>query len=180
MVRSMPGQLRVGRTIFLGSGGTYTLAPARIAYSFSAPVKFSNLSASHVADFSGVAVAGLEFYPVTPCRVADTRVPAGFTGAFGPPSMPAGATRTFPIPSSFCGIPSTAAAYSLNFTVVPPGPLGLLTTGPTGQSMPNASTLNSYTGTVVAHAAIVPAGTNGVIDVYVNGPSRLPGVSSTF
>ena len=86
----------------------------------------------------------------------------------GPPSMAAGATRTFPIPSSSCGIPATAAAYSFNFTVVPPGPLGVLTTWPTGQSMPNVSTLNSYTGTVVANAAIVPAGTNGAINVYVN------------
>ena len=155
-------------SIFPGKNGTYTVAPALHGYSFNAPVTFSNLSVNQTANFSGIAVAGLEFYPVTPCRVADTRTGAGFTGAFGPPTMAAGATRTFPIPSSSCGIPSTAAAYSLSFTVVPPGPLGVLTTWPTGQSMPNASTLNDSTGTVVANAAIVPAGTNGGINVYVN------------
>ena len=90
--------------------------------------------------------SGLEFYPVTPCRIADTRTGAGFTGQFGPPSMAGGATRTFNIPSSPCaaGIPATVAAYSLNFTVVPPagGPAANLTTWPTGQTMPNVSTLN--------------------------------------
>ncbi len=74
-----------------------------------------------------------EFYPLTPCRVADTRG-NGFTGDFGPPSLVGGATRNFPIPSaSGCGVPSTAQAYSLNITVVPNGtPLSYLTAWPTG------------------------------------------------
>jgi hypothetical protein len=42
--------------------------------------------------------SGLQFYPVTPCRVADTCTGAGFPGAFGPPTMAAGTTRTFPVP----------------------------------------------------------------------------------
>ena len=88
--------------------------------------------------------------------------------------MPAGSTRAFNIPSSVCGIPSNAVAYSLNFTVVPPanGPPANLTTWPTGLSsgMPNVSTLN-YSGKVVANAAIVPAGTNGWINVFVNYPT---------
>jgi hypothetical protein len=113
--------------------------------------------------------SGLHFYPVTPCRVADTRVAAGFSGAFGPPTMPDGATRTFNIQASGCGIPSIAVAYSLNFTVVPPagGPAANLTTWPAGGAMPNVSTLNYY-GSVVANAAIVPAGVNGAISVFVN------------
>ena len=115
--------------------------------------------------------SGLQFYPVTPCRVADTRTGSGFTGAFGPPSMAAGAQRSFPIPSSSCGIPATAAAYSLNFTVVPTGILGYLSTWPTGQPMPVVSTLNSPMGTVVANAAIVPAGTSGAINVFVTNPT---------
>jgi hypothetical protein len=115
---------------------------------------------------------GLEFYPVTPCRIADTRTGAGFTGQFGPPTMQGGATRTFNIPASSCGIPSTASAYSLNFAVVPPGggPAANLTTWPAGQSMPNVSTLN-YSGSVVANAATVPAGANGAINVFVNYPT---------
>ena len=65
-----------------------------------------------------------------------------------------------------CGIPASAAAYSLNFTVVPYGPLGYLTTWPAGQAQPFVSTLNAPTGTVVANAAIVPAGNGGDISVF--------------
>ena len=79
--------------------------------------------------------------------------------------------RTFTIPSSACGIPATAVAYSLNFTVAPPagGVAANLTTWPTGLAtgMPNVSTLN-YAGSVVANAAIVPAGAGGAINVFVN------------
>lgn len=106
---------------------------------------------------------GTGFYPVTPCRITDTR---GATGSFGGPSMTAGQTRSFAVPSSNCGIPATAQAYSLNFTVVPKGPLSYLTTWPAGTAQPVVSTLNAPTGTVVANAAIVPAGANGAINVY--------------
>jgi hypothetical protein len=121
--------------------------------------------------FAPPAAGGLNFYPVTPCRTADTRTGVGFTNPFGPPSLYEGLPRAFPIPSSPCEIPASAGAYSFNVTVVPPGYLGVLTTWPTGSSMPNVSTLNSYTGTVVANAAIVPAGTAGAISVYVDDPT---------
>jgi hypothetical protein len=122
--------------------------------------------------FAPAPAGGLHFYPVTPCRIADTRAAAGFTGQFGPPAMTAGQTRTFAIPASACGIPANASAYSLNFTVVPPstGPAANLTTWPAGTAMPNVSTLNYY-GSVVANAAIVPAGANNAINVYVNNPT---------
>ena len=53
----------------------------------------------------------------------------------------------------------------MNFTVVPKNghALGYLTVWPTGQSQPLVSTLNAPTGTIVANAAIVPAGTGGDI-----------------
>src|SRR6202142_769383 len=108
--------------------------------------------------------AGLRFIPVTPCRVADTR---GGSGQFGGPTMTVASSRSFAIPQSACGIPSTAQAYSLNVTVVPKGPLSYLTLWPTGQTQPGVSTLNSFQGTVVANAAVVPAGTGGAVSVYV-------------
>jgi len=52
----------------------------------------------------------LNFYPVTPCRVADTRGDAG--SPWGAEDWGTGKSRSFPIPSSGCGIPATAAAYS--------------------------------------------------------------------
>ncbi len=110
----------------------------------------------------------LAFYPVTPCRVADTRDSAG---PFGGPKMEHDTSRTFAIPVSRCGIPSTAAAYSLNVTVVPDGILSYLTAWPTGSARPNVSTLNSWDGAVVANAAIVPAGTDGAVSIYVTHPT---------
>jgi subtilase family serine protease len=114
----------------------------------------------------------LSFYPVAPCRVADTR---GANGPFGGPEMGVGSTstRSFAIPASGCNIPSTAAAYSLNVTVVPGGPLSYLSTWPTGSAQPLVSTLNSFDGSVVANAAIVPAGTSGAISVYVTNPTHV-------
>ena len=107
----------------------------------------------------------LQFVPVAPCRIADTRNP---TGTFGGPSITGGSSRSFPVPSSTCGIPSTAAAYSINATVVPHGPLGFVTVFPSGQPLPLASTLNSLDGRVKANAAIVPAGTSGAISAYAS------------
>ncbi|HEY1206350.1 MAG TPA: protease pro-enzyme activation domain-containing protein [Bryobacteraceae bacterium] len=106
----------------------------------------------------------LSFYPVTPCRVADTR---NANGPFGGPSVPGGGTRSFTVPASVCNIPATAQAYSLNVTVVPQGPLYYLTAWPAGTSQPLVSTLNSFDGSIVANAAIVPAGASGAISVYV-------------
>jgi hypothetical protein len=114
------------------------------------------------------AQTALQFVSVPPCRVADTRQP---TGPFGGPVMGANTTRSFAIPQGACNIPSIAAAYSLNVTVVPRGPLNFLTAWPTGQPLPVVSTLNSYDGRVKANAAIIPAGTNRAVSVYVTNPT---------
>src|SRR5208283_1691051 len=74
-------------------------------------------------------------------------------------------------PLSSCSLSATAQAYSLNVTVVPEGYLGYLSTWPTGQPQPLVSTLNSWTGKIVANAALVPAGTNESISVYVSNPT---------
>jgi len=122
--------------------------------------------------FSG-AVGPLQFYPLAPCRIADTRTTQSFTGAFGPPSLAPYADRTFPILSSGCTIPSTAQAYSLNFTVVPLETLGFLSVWPAGDPYPGVSTLNSTDGSVIANAAIVPAGASGGITVVASDPTDL-------
>ena len=122
--------------------------------------------------FAPPGTGGLDYYTMTPCRVADTRSWAGFAGQLGPPTMGAATSRSFPVQSSVCNVPSVAAAYSFNVTVVPSaGTLGYLTTWPTGQPQPWASTLNSPDGMVVANAALVPAGTGGAISIYVSNPT---------
>ena len=107
---------------------------------------------------------------MTPCRVADTR---NAPGAFGGPIVGTGVTRSFVVPASGCNIPTTAAAYALNVTVVPEGPLAYLTAWPAGSPFPFVSTLNSWRGAVVANAAIVPAGTSGAINVFVTDPTHV-------
>jgi hypothetical protein len=86
--------------------------------------------------------------------------------------MGAGETRSFVVPSSVCGIPGTARAYSLNATVVPPGSLGFLTLWGSG-SMPFVSTLNATDGAIVANAALVPAGGSGEVTAYTTNLSHL-------
>jgi hypothetical protein len=113
----------------------------------------------------------LAFYPLPPCRVVDTR-----TGQGGPTLQ--GQTEYDYTIQGNCGIPSSAQAYSFNFTVIPVDnvPVGYLTVWPQGQTQPNVSTLNDYTATVVANAGIVPAGGKGgeiAAYVYTTGQANL-------
>jgi hypothetical protein len=112
----------------------------------------------------------LEFYPVPPCRVIDTR---GANGPLGGPILAARTPRDFPMLQSSCGIPSNAQAYSLNFTVVPPAPLGYLTVWPSDLDMPVVSTLNDLTGTIVANAGIVPGAANGDLSAFADTTTHL-------
>lgn len=113
----------------------------------------------------------LAFYPLAPCRVIDTRGPGG---PLGGPSLSGGTQRDFPVlQAANCNIPDTAQAYSLNFTVVPRHTLGYLSVWPTGAPRPVVSTLNDPTGTTVANAALVPAGSAGDISTYVTDDTDL-------
>jgi hypothetical protein len=127
-----------------------------------------------IVDINGYFVEGgssaLAFYPLPPCRLLDTRSGAG---PLGGPVLANGSTRSFPVRNSNCGVPATAQAYSVNATVVPSGALGYLTLWPTGQAQPFVSTLNSPKGSIVANAAIVPAGTNGAISAFVTDQTHL-------
>jgi thermitase len=119
----------------------------------------------------GTSASELQFYPMSPCRVADTRQGSG---PFGAPFLSGGAAaRSFPMQASSCNIPAAAQAYSLNFTAVPHGPLGYITAWPTGQNKPLISTLNASTGAVTANAAIVPTGTAGQVSVYASDDTDL-------
>ena len=136
---------------------------------------FASNTTDVVIDVNGYFVpatdpTALAFFPVTPCRVADTRKPAA---PLAGPSLLGGQHRSFPILSSTCNIPATAQAYSLNLTAVPPAPLGYITAWPTGQTQPLASSLNATTGTVTANAALLPAGTGGSIDVVASNNTDL-------
>jgi uncharacterized repeat protein (TIGR03803 family) len=125
--------------------------------------------------FAPVSGSTLAFYPLPPCRVADTRY-SSYPEGLGPPSLTGGQPRDFPIlnATTTCNIPASGvAAYSLNFTVVPSGTLGYLTVWPTGETQPTVSTLNDVLGRVIANAAIVVAGSSGKVSVYPTNDTDL-------
>ncbi len=115
------------------------------------------------ADFTiGLAsVAG--FYPLTPCRLADTRNPNGPSGG---PALVGGTLRTFPV-AGLCGVPADAIAVAVNVTVVTPTSLGNLILFPAGITPPLASTINFSAGQVRANNAILglDGPTAGSVDV---------------
>ena len=162
------------RTDSLAPGSSYSPITVTVNVSSTAPAQIVNQASvagggsdpATISDATTIQTSPLGFIPLTPCRIADTRTYGGKSGAFGPPFMPGNSTRDFAIPLSGCGIPATAQAYSLNITVVPRGYLGYLAVWPTGAPQPNVSTLNSFSGSIVANAAVVPAGANGAISVY--------------
>jgi hypothetical protein len=149
------------------------------------PDALNGVSIDASSSLAATPAGSLVFVAMTPCRIADTR-DGTFPAGFGPPTLSGNATRTFAIQSttSLCPVPSIAQAYSFNITVVPPGTtfpgmvnpsgaLGHLTIWPTGVPQPVVSTLNSFLGTVVANAAIVPAGTSGSVNVFVSQSTDL-------
>jgi len=104
---------------------------------------------------------GLSYYTLTPCRVLDTRGPAG---PYGAPALAAGASRTF-VFAGQCGIPAGAVAVAINVIAINPSAEGFLTLFPTGSPFPPTSTINYRTGIVRANNAIIPLGPLGDMDV---------------
>ena len=118
--------------------------------------------------FALASIAGAQtaFYPVTPCRIADTRTPTG--GG----TIAAGGIRTVRV-AGLCGVPTTATAGNMNLTAVPRGPLGYLTAWPAGQPQPLTSVLNDPAGLIAGNASTLLLGTSGAINVYATDATDL-------
>jgi hypothetical protein len=119
---------------------------------------------------SPLAAQGLPqtlFFPLPPCRVADTRNPAG---AYGAPALAAGASRTYTLVGA-CGIPASARSVNMNIAVVAPQSAGSLAIFP-GGSAAGASTAISYrSGRTRANNFVARLGTNGDIVVFCQQPT---------
>jgi subtilisin family serine protease len=113
------------------------------------------------------AIPPASFYAVTPCRVADTRNPAGPSGG---PALAAASVRSFPVAGT-CGVPSSAAAVAINLAVLLPTDGGDLRVYPAGGPAPVASALNFRTGVVRANNAVARLGAGGQISVQCDMPS---------
>lgn len=130
-------------------------------------IRFSFLFAA--ATFLTVSVARavgpLQFYSVTPCRLADTRDPIGVNGG---PILSHGNVRNFAVYGGNarpCGLPAdgTVKAVALNITVVNPTSQGHLTAFPYNTAVPIVSNIN--------YSAGEPALGNGAIVPVTNDPS---------
>jgi len=100
-------------------------------------------------------------YTLTPCRVVDTRNPAG---PLGGPALAANATRLFSV-AGICGIPSTARALVVNVAVTGTTAQGHLRVFPGGVALPLVSTINYKANQTRANNAVVGLGA-GTLEIY--------------
>ena len=107
-------------------------------------------------------IRGLSFYTVVPCRVVDTRGPAG---PYGGPALEAEAFRTFPL-AGRCNIPSTAVTVAANLTVAQPTALGHLRVFPEGTPLPEASSINYSPGRTRSNNGLLALSPAGEVSVY--------------
>jgi uncharacterized repeat protein (TIGR01451 family) len=158
------------------SSGTLTFPPGSTAQSFEvtvladgeteAPetfaVQLSGAGGAPVAFGQATAtIAEAGFYSVSPCRVLDTRGPAG---PLAGPALAAGGDRTFPVAGQ-CGVPAWARAASVNVTVTQPAKSGHVRLYPGGSAPPATSALNYLAGQTRANNAIAVLGPGGDLGV---------------
>jgi len=112
----------------------------------------------------------LSYYTVTPCRLIDTRGPAG---ALGGPSLAAAAERTFTV-TGLCGIPASAKALAINLTVVAPGAPGFLQALPGGSLPSLTSAIDFAAGAVRANNGILTLAADASGTIVVRSGSTAP------
>jgi hypothetical protein len=102
------------------------------------------------------AHAQYSFFPLSPCRVVDTRNPVAVNG--GP--VLSTTRRDFAIKGN-CGVPASAKAISMNVTVANPTTTSFLAIWPSGQAQPVVSTINfTPSDSSLANGAIVGLSAN--------------------
>lgn len=104
------------------------------------------------------------YVPLTPARIADTRVNSG--EPYANHTLFAGQSLNIQV-SGAGGIPTSGVtAAVLNITATNTTAPGFATVYPAGESNPGTSTLNWAPGQTVANRAIVPLGGNGQVTIY--------------
>jgi hypothetical protein len=112
-------------------------------------------------------IGGLRFHPITPVRIADTRIGLGAPSPLGPAGQ---ASITLPT----ADVDPLTAAVALNVTAVTPSATTVITVWPSGSAKPLASNLNVPAAETVANAVLTGVGTTGAFDVFnANGTTNL-------
>jgi hypothetical protein len=135
-------------------GATLTPTPTRTPT--STPTRTPTMTPTPTATVP--ALSGTRLFPLTPCRVLDTRNP---NGPLGGPAIGGSSQRVFTLPPA-CGIPLAAKAVSANVTVVNPVAQGDLVIYPaTLVTAPNASTISFRAGRTRANNVQLLLSTDG-------------------
>jgi Metallo-peptidase family M12 len=155
------------------SGTTYAFHPSTISR-YVGPTLDAGASSGCLAVVGGGSApppvsAATMLYPLTPCRLLDTRDAAG---PLGGPAIGGGGQRTF-ILSSTCGVPAGAVAVSANVTVVNPAAQGDLIVYPSGLSAPTASTISFHAGRTRANNVQIYLALDGSIVARNNSGGAL-------
>jgi hypothetical protein len=148
------------RDIFAGTA--VDLGGAGFDFTFG----FGRVDAVNAITATPVPPPSASFFTLTPCRIADTRGPAGATGG---PALSANTTRNFPV-AGLCGVPGDATAVAINVTVVQETDVGDLRLYAAASAVPSASTINFTVNHVRANNAIIPLGAGGQISVQCDMP----------
>ena len=112
------------------------------------------------------AAGPFSFFPLTPCRIIDTRGPVGPQG--GPP-LAANTIRSFTVINvNSCGVPNTAKAVAFNITAISATDAGDLRIFPYLSPVPLASVINFSTADfALANGAIIPIANISGLDISV-------------
>jgi hypothetical protein len=113
-----------------------------------------------LAAVAAAADGPYQYFPLTPCRVVDTRVGNGGI-------LYQGVERTFTV-RGMCEVPSDAQAVVFNVTAVGPNDWGWFALYPAGGARPGVSTLNfGPADWALANGATVPLAPSGPDDLAV-------------
>jgi len=118
-----------------------------------------HLLADIVGYFRDGTTVGLE--PLVPDRLLDTRNgTGGFTGKVGP-----GESIDLQV-AGRSGVVAEPTAVALNVTATGPTDTSFLTVWPTGETRPNASSVNMVAGQTVPNMVLARVGSNGKVSIY--------------
>jgi hypothetical protein len=106
---------------------------------------------------------GTDFYTVSPCRVLDSRVPAG---PWGGVPLGAGQERTVTVVGGTCGVPVTAVALSFNITATLASAAGNIQVYPAGGLKPGTPVVYFVAGQTRANNGIANLGAGGELALF--------------
>lgn len=105
----------------------------------------------------GAPGSDLVYTPITPCRIADSRIVGGPISANGSRSFVSFTSTDFTSQggdATNCGLPANVSAVSVNVAAVNPSINGYFTAYPSNETRPLASSLNYITGVVTSSESI--------------------------